>query len=63
MLLMAKDKKTDKKRNTIQITLNPAVETRLQKFLDRQRIKPDRAAVALTALLEFLDREEKRGLD
>ena len=47
-----------KKRNTIFITLDDATEERLQRFLDSQRVKPDRAAVGLTAVLEFLDRVE-----
>jgi hypothetical protein len=47
-----------KKRNTVFITLDDATEARLQNFLDRQRVKPDRAAVGLTAILEFLDRVE-----
>lgn len=62
MLAMAKQPKANepkRKRNSIFLTLDDATETRLQRFLDRQRVKPDRAAVALTALLEFLDREEK----
>jgi len=48
-----------RKRNTVFITLDDATEARLQKFLDSQRVKPDRAAVGLTAILEFLDRVEK----
>ena len=48
-----------KKRNVIQITLDQDADAKLQKFIDRQRIKPERAAVVLTALLEFLAREEK----
>ncbi|VTS00800.1 unnamed protein product [Gemmata massiliana] len=47
-----------KKRNTIFITLDDATEERLQKFLKAQRVAPDRAAVGLTAILEFLDRVE-----
>lgn len=47
-----------RKRNTIFITIDDATEDRLQRFLDSQRVKPDRAAVGLTALLEFLDRVE-----
>jgi len=47
-----------RKRNAIFVTLDDATEVRLQRFLDRQRVKPDRAAVALTAVIEFLDREE-----
>lgn len=45
-----------RKRNAIFLTLDDATETRLQAFLEKQRVKPDRAAVALTALIEFLDR-------
>ena len=62
MLVMAEKKPSaeKKKRNVIQITLDDAAERALQEFLDRQRVKPDRAAVALTALLEFLDREKKK---
>lgn len=50
-----------RKRNAIFVTLDDAIEARLQRFIDRQRIKPDRAAVAYTALVEFLDREEADG--
>lgn len=47
-----------RKRNTIFISLDDATELRLQKFLETHRVKPDRAAVGLAALLEFLDRVE-----
>jgi len=47
-----------RKRNAIFVTLDEDTEARLQRFIDRQRVKPDRAAVAFTALVEFLDREE-----
>lgn len=47
-----------KKRNAIFLTLDDATEARLLRFIDSQRVKPDRAAVGLTALLEFLDRVE-----
>lgn len=46
-----------KKRNAIFLTLDGETERRLQLFLGQHRIQPDRAAVALTALKEFLDRE------
>ena len=69
MLAMPKEPKKPKtpkseqggkrKRNAIFITLDDPTEGRLQAFLDLQRVKPDRAAVALTALLEFLDRVEQ----
>lgn len=55
----AKASADKKKRNTIFITLDEATEERLVRFMDSQRVKPDRAAVGLTALLEFLDRVEK----
>jgi hypothetical protein len=47
-----------KKRNVIFVTLDDTTERRLQLLIDRHRIKPDRAAVALTALIELLDREK-----
>ncbi|MBP3960945.1 hypothetical protein J8F10_37465 [Gemmata sp. G18] len=47
-----------KKRHTIFITLDDETEERLQRFLKSQRVTPDRAAVGLTAILEFLDRVE-----
>lgn len=47
-----------KKRHVVFLTLDDIIEARLQRFIDRQRIKPDRAAVGLTALIEFLEREE-----
>lgn len=50
--------KEKRKRNAIFVTLDEATEVRLQRFIDQQRVKPDRAAVAFTALLEFLEREE-----
>ncbi len=60
MRVMAKQKDEPKrKRNSIFLTLDDATEEKLQRFLNKQRVKPDRAAVALTALIEFLDREEK----
>ena len=64
MVSMAKSprKPSDKrKRFHIFITLDESTEGRLQAFLDRHRVKPDRAAVAYTALLEFLDKVEKLG--
>lgn len=52
-----------RKRNAIFLTLDDAIESRLQKFLDSQRVKPDRAAVALTALIEFLDRVDAESAE
>lgn len=46
-----------KRRNVIFITLDDEIEASLQGFIDSQRIKPDRAAIGLTALIEFLERE------
>ena len=65
MVGMAKKPKQEaapkRKRYHIFITLDEGTESRLQAFLDSHRVKPDRAAVAFTALLEFLDRVEKTG--
>ena len=48
MVRMAKEPKhkvaDKKKRNTIFITLDDDTEVRLQRFLNSQRVKPDRAA-------------------
>lgn len=63
MIVMAEKKSktsSSKKRNTIQFGLDEDTEVRFQRWLDRQRVKPDRAAVGLTAFLEFLEREEKK---
>ncbi len=49
-----------RKRNVVFVSLDDETNARLQRFLDKQRIAPDRAAVAFAALIEFLDREEKR---
>jgi hypothetical protein len=49
--------KPAKKRNVIFVTLDEGTEWRLQQLIDRHRIKPDRAAVAFTAIIELLDRE------
>ena len=64
MVRMAKSPKGGagkRKRYHIFITLDEETEKRLQAFLDRHRVRPDRAAVAYTALLEFLDKVEKTG--
>ena len=52
------DEAGKRKRNAVFVTLDEATEARLQRFIDAQRVKPDRASVVLTALLEFLDRED-----
>ena len=56
----AAGKKAEKrKRNVIFVTLDEDTEALLQKFLDGQRVPPDRSAVAYTALVEWLKREVK----
>ncbi len=68
MTAMAKEKpkpveskpEPKRKRNVVFVSLDDETNARLQRFLDKQRIAPDRAAVAFAALIEFLDREEKR---
>lgn len=50
-----------RRRHAVFVTLDDATEARLQRFIDGQRVKPDRAAVAFTALVEFLDRIEAEG--
>lgn len=50
--------KPRKPRNVIFLTLDDITEWRLRQLIDRHRIKPDRAAVALTGLIELLDREK-----
>lgn len=44
------------RRNVIFITLDGPTEDAVTRFINSQRVKPDRAAVGLTALLEFLDK-------
>ena len=64
MIQMAKSPKRGagkRKRFHIFITLDEETEERLQAFLNRHIVKPDRAAVAYAALLEFLERVEKTG--
>lgn len=43
-----------RKRDVVYISLDPAVESALQKFLDSHRVKPERSAVGYSALVEFL---------
>lgn len=46
-----------KKRYTVFITLDDATEAALVRFIADQRVRPERAAVGLTALTEFLTKE------
>lgn len=63
MATMSKQKKPaaakgdKRKRNVIFVTLDDDTEALLKRFIEKQRVPPDRAAVAFTALVEFLKRE------
>jgi len=63
MVTMSKQKKPTpekpdkRKRNVIFVTLDDDTEALLKRFIEKQRVPPDRAAVAYTALVEFLKRE------
>lgn len=48
-----------RRRNVVFLSLDDATEERLQRFIKSQRVQPDRAAVAFTALVEFLDRIDR----
>lgn len=45
------------KANVLFMRLSQDVENALVAFQNAQRVKPDRTAIGLTALLEFLERE------
>jgi hypothetical protein len=57
----ADGEKEKRRRNVIFISLDDRIEAALQKFLSRHRVKPDRSAVGLAALIEFLEREKCLG--
>lgn len=65
MVIMSNPKKPaagkaeKRKRNVIFLSLDDDAESLLQRFLDGHRVKPDRSAVAYTALVEWLKRELK----
>jgi len=46
-----------KKRNVVFVTLDDATEEALQRFIEAQRIRPDRSAVGQAAIVEFLEKE------
>src|SRR5262245_1761418 len=55
--MVAMAKKPARKRFVVFVTLDEPTERALQKFLDAQRIPPERSAVGFTAIVEFLKRE------
>lgn len=58
-MVMSKQKKSAEKpkRNVVFVTLDDETEAAFQKFIGDQRIPPERSAVGLTAIVEFLKRE------
>ena len=54
---MSKKPANADKPPVLYLRLTPEHEAALQSFMSRQRVKPDRTAVGLTALEEFLSKE------
>jgi hypothetical protein len=49
---------TEKKQSVLYLRLTPAHETALERYISRQKAKPDRQAVGLAALESFLEQEK-----